>query len=306
MQQLEGFLKQGDPSALLFHNEGIFYYLYLQFYIENKKPEVFKYISNNKLDVKNNHLFTYLAANLAINDQQSAYAANIIRQRNTDPAYFDMPVWDLEMGYVSLNHLEANANTYLENFTARFKGKFYVKDVYQKLSWFYYLQGNEQKAKACRQMVLEKGGTETEADKQALKEAKSGKWPNKLLLKARLLNDGGYRNEALQALAGKSSGDFLLIEEKTELAYRLARIYDDLNRKDEAIAAYLTTIKQGELLKEYYAARAALQIGYIYEQRSDPKTAIAYFQKCLDLKDHDYKNSLDQKAKAGIERCKNE
>ena len=34
--------------------------------------------------------------------------------------------------------------------------------------------------------------------------------------------------------------------------------------------------------------------------------AIAYFQRCLDMKEQDYKNSLDQKAKAGIERCKGE
>jgi hypothetical protein len=66
----------------------------------------------------------------------------------------------------------------------------------------------------------------------------------------------------------------------------------------------LTAIKTGEHLKEYFAARAALQTGYIYEQQGDKATAVDYFQKCLSLKDHDYKNSLDQKAKAGIERCK--
>jgi hypothetical protein len=79
-----------------------------------------------------------------------------------------------------------------------------------------------------------------------------------------------------------------------------------LGRKDEAIAAYLTTIKTGEHLKEYFAARAALQAGYIDEERGDCAGAIGYFQKCLSLKDHDYKNSLDQRAKAGVARCKGE
>ena len=45
-----------------------------------------------------------------------------------------------------------------------------------------------------------------------------------------------------------------------------------------------------------------MQAGYIYERRSDKTRAIAYFQRCLDMKDHDYKNSLDQRAKAGIAR----
>jgi tetratricopeptide (TPR) repeat protein len=306
MQQLEKFLGLSDDWAILYRDEARFYYLYLKFYIENKRSEVFTYIRQNNLDLKNNHLYTYLAANLAINDQQSEYAQRVILQKNNGPEYFIMPIWDQEMGYVSLNHLDPDAPVYLERFVRAFKGKFYVKDVLQKLSWFYYLQGDMQKAAGYRRQVLERGATDADADKQALKEAKSGKWPNKLLLRARLLDDGGYFKEALQILKGMSSADFRLPEEKCEFAYRLGRVYDGLGRQDEAITAYLTTLKIGEQLKEYYAARAALQIGYIYETRGDRDGAIAYFQKCLSLKEHEYKNSLDQRAKAGVARCKGE
>lgn len=306
MQVLEKFIEQNDPWALVFRDEAIFYYLYLKFYIENKKDEVFTFIAQHQLDIKNNHLFAFLAANLAVNDQQAAYAQRIMEQRNSSTGYFQTPIWDLEMGYAKIDHLEPDANIYLERFIDQFKGKFYVKDVLQKLSWFYYLEGNTKKAKEYRAMILKKGSVDTEADKQAFKEAKTDKWPNAFLLKARLLNDGGYHNEALQILEGKSSSDFSLAEDKLELAYRLGRIYDDLERKDEAISAYLTAIKLGEQRKEYFAARAALQIGYIYEKRNDKATAIAYFEKVIGMKDHDYKNSLDQKAKAGIARCNNE
>jgi hypothetical protein len=44
-------------------------------------------------------------------------------------------------------------------------------------------------------------------------------------------------------------------------------------------------------------------MGYIYESRGDKKNALIYFKKVLAMKSHDYKNALDQKAKAGIERC---
>jgi len=125
-------------------------------------------------------------------------------------------------------------------------------------------------------------------------------------LRARLLTDGGYYEEALRSLQGVSTSAFARPEERCELAYRLGRIYDGLGRKDEAIAAYLTTIKTGEGLREYYEARAALQAGYIYEGRGDCERAMGFFQKCLSLKDHDYKNSLDQRAKSGIARCRGE
>jgi tetratricopeptide (TPR) repeat protein len=304
MQQLDHFLSLGDPWAILYHDEATFYYLYLKFYIENRRSEVFAYIRQNNLDLKNNHLYTYLATNLAINDQQCEYAQRILKDRNIGTEYLDMPIWDQEMGYACVNHLDPRGPSYLERYLHEFKGKFYVKDILQKLSWYYYLDGDAQKAAAYRQQVLVRGGTDADADKQALKEAKSGKWPNKILLKARLLDDGGYYKEAMQMMKGTSSADFSSPEEKCEFAYRLGRIYDGLGRQDEAIAAYLTALKMGEQLKEYFAARAALQIGYIDEGRGDKQGAIGYFQKCLSLREHEYKNSLDQRAKAGIERCR--
>ena len=304
MEKLQQFLAESDQMANLFHDEAVFYYLYLKFYIENKKEEVSGYIRQNNLDTKNNHLFAYLAANISLNNQQSAFTEQIIQEKNNNEGFLVMPLWDMEMGSARLNHLDADAHEYLEKFVSEFKGRFYLKEVLQKLSWYYYLQGDHSKATDFRQLVLERGSTDTEADKQAHKDAKSGRWPNVLLLKARLLDDGGYIREALDVLQGKSSSDFVTPEEKLEFAYRLGRIYDDQGRSDEAIAAYLTTIKLGEHRREYYAARAALQIGYLYEKRSQAQMATAYFQKVISMKDHDYKNSLDQKAKAGIERCK--
>lgn len=306
MQQLERFLAATDEWAGLYRDEAIFYYLYLKFYIENKREEVFAFIRQHQLDVRNNHLYAYLYANLCINDHRSALAQQVMRQRNNAPVYLDMPVWDLEMGYTSLNHLEPGAAAYLERFLRRFKGRFYVKDALLKLSWFYYLSGDMSRADSFRLLVLHKGGIEADADQQAMKEARNRKWPNKLLLQARLLSDGGYFIEALRLLQGMDSPDLVTAEEKCEYAYRLGRIYDGLGRAEEAIGAYLTTIKAGERLKEYYAARAALQIGFIYEEKGDRTQAMSYFEKCLSFKDHDYKNSLDQRAKAGIARCKGE
>jgi tetratricopeptide (TPR) repeat protein len=306
MQELDHFLASDDPWAQLYRDEAIFYYLYLQFYIQNKREDVFTYIRQHRLDVKNNFLYTYLYANLCVNDQQSALAERIILEKSNAPGYLDMPIWDLEMGYASLNRLEPGTPGYLERFLRRFKGRFYVKDALEKLSWYYYLKGDSVKADSLRRLVLQRGTAEADADRQALKEARSGRWPDKTLLQARLLSDGGYFEEALRSLQSFSSSSFGQPEEKCELAYRLGRIYDGMGRYDEAIVAYLTTIKTGEQLREYYAARAALQTGYIYEKRGEKDKAVAFFQKCLSLKDHDYKNSLDQRAKAGIARCKGE
>lgn len=306
MGLLEGFLNSNDSWVPVFKEEAIFYYAYLKYHLLNEREEVFQFFKQQQLDVVNNHLYTYMTANLAINNKQSAYAKQIIQQRNPSAEYLKTEVWDLELGYAKLNHFETDANIYLQRFTDNFKGKFYIKDALQKLSWYYYLKGNMTEAEKYRKQVLTNGNTDSEADKQAQKEAKTGKWPTVLLLKARLLNDGGYNSEALAMLNGKSANDFNIIEEKVEFSYRLARIYDDMGRTAEATQAYVYTINNGEKLKQYFAARAAIQLGFIYEKKGDKQGAIKWYQRCLDMDDHDYKNSLDQKAKAGIARCKGE
>jgi tetratricopeptide (TPR) repeat protein len=120
-------------------------------------------------------------------------------------------------------HLETQeAINYFESFLQNFKGKFYVKDVYQKISWCYYMQGNLPKAQEARKNVINKGAANSDADKQALKDAKKGTWPNLVLLKARVLNDGGYNNEALVLLNTKGNANFTKEEEQLEFAYRVA------------------------------------------------------------------------------------
>jgi tetratricopeptide (TPR) repeat protein len=307
MQVMRSFINSNDPYAKLLSNEAIFYYCYLMFYVENKPGEVFKLIQAKKLDLVNNHLFTYLAANLAINSKQNDYAAKIIEARNTSPEYMQTAAWDFEMGFVKLHKLQLDdAIEYLGQFLQKFKGKFYVKDVSEKMSWAYYLKGDKAEAEKYRQFTIKNGNTESDADKKAYRDARQGIWPNQILLKARILNDGGYQKEALALLQNKTIDDFPKPEEALEYTYRLARIYDDMGRDDEAIKYYRSAIKLGKTRPEYYAARAALQMGNIYENRNQKSLAIAAYKECLEMGDHEYKDSLDQRAKSGIARCKGE
>ena len=305
MRTVRNYTNSNDPWAKTFFNEAAFMYPYLLFFIENKKEEALQFVQQKKLDLVNNHLHAYMAANLALNNKEIALSESIVQNRNKSEDYLRMSVWDFQLGYTRLYHLRLNeARQHFEQFTRNFKGNFYVKDVYQKISWCYYLQGNMKAAEEARLQVIRKGATDADADKKALKDAREQNWPNPLLLKARLLNDGGFHTEAYQLLAGKTEDYFKKPEEQLEFAYRVARIYDDLGRTEEAIRTYQTTIRMGANRKEYFASRAALQLAQIYEARGQKTLAIQYYQQCLDMEDHEYKDSLDQRAKAGIARCK--
>ncbi len=307
MKTVRYYTNSNDPWAKFFYNESAFIYPYLLFYIDNKKEEALQFINQKKIDLVNNHLLAYMASNITLNNKQAELMKLIVGNRSKSDDFLKLSVWDFQMGYARLFHLDLQeAKNSFEQFLQTFKGNFYIKDVYQKLSWCYYLQGNMKKAEELRKLQLIKGSTETDADKKALKDAKTGTWPNQLLLKARLLNDGGYHNDANKLLTGKTEEDFEKIEEKLEFTYRIARIFDDLGKDDEAIQFYLKSIKIGTARKEYFASRAAYQIGQIYEQKGRKDLAITYYQQCLEMEDHEFKDSLDQRAKAGIARCKGE
>ncbi len=304
MQQLRDFLASSDPQARLFHDEAVFYYCYLKFYIENDKEGVFRFIQQQQLDLIGNHLFVYLASNLSLNNQQAENTVHFIQQRSQQAGYFQTPVWDMELGFARLYHLEPDAALYLERFLNQFKGNFYVKEVLQKLSWHYYLAGDMNKALYYRKEILRRGKTDAEADKQAQREAETSLWPDKTLLQARLYCDGGYYREALRILYGRKATDFAAAKDQLEFNYRVGRVYDAVNRKDDALYFYREAVRIGQNRKEYFAARAALHIGNIYEERNDKPNALVWYNRVIGMKDHEFKNSLDQRAKAGIARCK--
>jgi len=305
MQQVKHFLSSNDAWAKLHHQEAVFMYTYLLFYIENKKDEALAFIKSESLDFVNHHLLTYMAVNLSLNNKQPDAARTLIANRNKSTDYLYTPVWEYEAGIACLFHLELEeAIGHFEKFVKEFKGSFYMKDALLKLSWCYYLKGNIAAATAVREQIRTRGVATSDADKQALKDVQNNYWPNVVLLKARMLNDGGYDQEALKVLAGTSASSFAKEEEKLEYTYRVARIYDDLKQYDKAIKTYEIAIALGTGKPAYYAARAALQTGNILEKQGKKQLAIVYYEKCLQMKGHEYKNSLDQKAKSGIARCK--
>ncbi len=298
------YILSKDAYANQCRNEALFVYPYLVMNFEGNKKKTFDFIEKTDYDFTNNHLHAYMATNLYLNNQQAQKALQIASDINPANTYLDLPFWQLEIGYAYLNELKLDAaKNALQQFINRFKGQFYVKDAYEKLSWIAYIQGDQAKANAYRSSVISKGNEVTDADKQALQNAKKGTWPHPILLRARLLSDGGYQQQALSVLAGKTSKDFDKDTDKTEFAYRLGRIYDLAGQPDQAIPFYTSAIEKGTNQPEYFAARAALQIGLIYEQKNNPTLAITFFNTCLEMKNHAFKNSLDQKAKTGIQRC---
>ena len=203
-----------------------------------------------------------------------------------------------------LNNLDFSSEKIFLNYVNTFKGTNYIKATWQHLAWIRLLQGDQvgYKNYITKFVTTSKSADLADEDKIAVQEAERGETPNLTLLRSRLLFDGGYYNRALLELAGKPMSLFPRQRDQLEFTYRLARIFDKLDKKDKATPFYEQTIKNGATYNYYFAANSALSHGENYEDAGDKIKATYYYRKTLSMHNHDYQNSIDQKAKAGLNR----
>ncbi len=300
MKEAEEVMDYSNKNPFIFHDETMMIYIFLLEYLKNEPDKAWSLCESVDYPIKDNLLAYFLKANIAMKSFHNDSAIELLSNR---PATgFNFYYLDYLLGIAKLDRLDADANVPLNKFVTEFKGKNYLKDAYQKLAWYYLINGDMDNYKKTIANCLNKGQTLIDNDEVALHEAQNGIVPNVLLLKVRLLQDGGYFDRALDLLKGKSINDFTQYKDKIEYVYRIARIYHESGNPDEAISFYKKTIELGASQPYYFAASAALQLGNIYESRNDKVNAQYYYQECLDLPNEDYKTSLDQKAKSGIDR----
>ena len=303
LRLMQSFLDAPRPQGAFFKQEAVFYYAYMVFYLKHEPDAAIAVVQEHHLDLRTNALYAFMTANLYLNDHAADKALTILQQRQTSPAYMDIPVMHYELATAYLYHLELDrAIAEFKRFLEGYNGRLYAKDALYKISWAYYLKGDRPSAEKYRKLVLSEGSEVADADKVAVREVQAGEWPDPVILQARLLFTGGYFNEALDKIRSREVADYAQLEDKVEYTYFLARIRDEMGQDDQALLLYEAAIKGGKQLPQYFAARAALQMGFIYEQRGEKQQAIHYFNACLNMPNEEYKETLDQRAKSGISR----
>ena len=287
----------------IFKEEIVALYSYILFYANNKKEEAYKLFDTYNMDHKSNPLIAFLKATMAQKTGRNDAAIKILQERPRGLEYMPFYYLDFMYGKFKLYRLDRDADKHILRFLENFKGKHYIKEAWQKLGWSSIVLNNDPNAyKKYMKNVTIHGDALIDEDIQALREGKAIQIPNEILLKARLLFDGGYYTKA-QNLLIIHSNKFVKAIHDGEYYYRLARVTDALKNYTDALEYYDLTIKKSDPGK-YYACSAALQAGLICEQQIRYNKARYYFEKCLELDPSGYTSSLHAKAKSGLTRIK--
>ncbi len=207
------------------------------------------------------------------------------------------PIFAYQKANLLLNKLEINEAAQLfQFFIEKTKGKNYIKDALYKSYLCNLINNQKTNFESIKIKIKQQGTTITEVDKKAQKLTTQVAEPLPELVKTMLLMDGGYFEEAEKILNAMKQVQKLSIRNKTEYYYRKARILELQNKISEAEKYYLQTIDIQGIEPFYFAPNSCLQLALLY-QKSNTQKSILYSKKVLSYKKHEYKNSLDTKAK---------
>lgn len=255
----------------------------LGFLLARQEKEAFAYLDGQPTEMVSLTLPRYLYANSASfvyrNDKALKTLSEIDKSR-LQVSFYALPY---SLGRAKLNHLEKDANVFLEDFLDNYPVLDYKKATCNRLSLYYLIEGNVSKYQEYKQKVFSVGQDLRDRDREAMNESSEQIIPHTGLLKARLLCDGGYFADALSVL---QPVDLSTLKEKSyllEYYYRKGRIYQLDGHPDQAIPELTRAYDQGKTDPYTFATRSALYLGKIYEERKDYAIAHQWYQKCLEI-----------------------
>lgn len=297
-----------DEVIKMYQPEILFYLAFIEVNLKKDKSEALQILklseeSAGMNEYMKNPLMVFSMASILMKNGFNDKAIELLAAHPDSRDRFPIHYLDYMMGLAKLNRLDPDAGVYFSRFISSFHGLNYIKSAYQKLAWTYLIQGNAEKYNENITLIMDHGTAVVDEDKQALSEARKKEAPNITLLRARFLFDGGYYDRAIHELLDRTLKEFIFTKKDLlEYTYRMGRIYHETANFPKAFQYYNQTIKLGSGQPWYYAANAALQIGLINENAGNMRGAEKYYQLCLSMHYEEYKNSLSQKAKAGLKR----
>ena len=304
LREIEEVLAYAKGHEFVFEDEAVAAYSFLQLFLNNQGELAWQTIKNSKLAPKTNPLAAFLLATVAMRMGHNDEAIRYLQECPTAAPYMPFAERSYLLGLAKLRRLDPDANGPLQTFLSTSKGVNGIKEGYQKLAWYHLLNGNTGGYTINMGNVKTQGASSNESDDAALREARSGEWPDVRLLQARLLFDGGYYQRAYDLL--KDAGPEYAPNQRLNLeyGYRLGRITHRMGKTYDAARWYQQTMERGATHPAYFACNAALQLGLLYEDQQDFVKARQAFDRCLALKPAAYAASLHAQAKAGLSRLK--
>ncbi len=296
--EIESFILNQENN--IFTTEANIIYSYILNYQKLEHKKALDHIQTIEISPSKSPLITFHVAQLAQQSGENELALQVLKQSPKNVDYANFPYLDFMVGLCKLRKCDQSAEEEFKSFIQNFNGNHYIKEAYQKLAWSAIIfDQDESKYKHYISKVNESGSSMLDGDKAAQKEYEQEEIPNRDLLIARVLFDGGYYNRALNQL---NKYEKTTIANNDQILYRKARIYQKMKNYNLAIELYTKLLDNNSSDGNYIYCNASLQLGILNENLGQHSLANKFYQICLEYNPEIYKRSLHQKARSGIDR----
>jgi hypothetical protein len=244
-------------------------------------------------------LLKYLQANIMYITSRNEEALSLLQ--SFPRGYTEVPFYHVDYlkGKSKMNKLESDANTHMIRFLEGSKFKNYKREIYNKLSCYYLINGNIQKYNHYKNQIDDCAKATSDRDREANIESKRPYMPHPELLKARFLLNGGYTERARIILDGVSVNSLSIPAYLTEYYLLSARALSGSG--DFSIVKHYCdlAISTGKDQEEHYASEAALLAGDMAYRSGNTELARKYWKMTFEVynvKDV-YVENIQKKAK---------
>ena len=302
IMELNRILAHSDTSSNVFYTETILITALAEGRLNNKPGVAIELMNKHFGKAPANKAIQYVMANLHLAAGDNDAAIRTLALAAGAASAERIPFLDYMMGKCKLNKGDDDADIYFKNFLLFHKGKNFIKGAHQKLAWYSLLKNDRDSYFDHMRLIVIKGTDYTDEDQQALKEAETHEAPHPVLLRSRLLFDGGYYEKSTSLLNETLYATLTHRAHRLEYLYRKGRLLHALKSYAEALHYYSLTIRSGEHEPYYYACSAALHSGLIHETLGSEGAAERFYLVCLQITPDTYATSLHQKARTGLSR----
>jgi tetratricopeptide (TPR) repeat protein len=300
LAQMKTLSQSGHPLAF----EATLWHAFIQGFVLQHPDKAIDEMAQLLATHPENPVVLFLAANFHIKNSNSE-AALALLQRAADLEAHVIPYVSYLTGEVYLHKAEYDRAIRLYgNFLDKYKGINYIKDTHYKIGLCYWLHEKPADAAHWFRLARIEGQEATEADKHAARNLESAEPASVPLTRIRYYTDGGYYNEATALVISLNEHVFDVKKHQAEYYYRKARLAHKQKDTAEARGWYMKTIDWCGREEWYFAPNSCLQLGYIEEESGNISNAKAYFEKALSYRKHEYKNSIDSKARSALSQLK--
>ncbi len=300
ISQLENFCQYSSHDKL-FEIEGSVVNFFLRSSIYEDSNLNNEYLCQLMSICSINSLVRYLVSSSLLRNGKNSIVNKIIFNNDQDEDEIRIEHFNYLKGVCKLYNNDEEAEVYLKEFLNNYSGKLYANSARLKLAWYYFLNSETIKYKQTIKNILVHNNNVLESDKQAYNEAVNKKYIDKVLLKSRILFDGGNYKKAIELLnCNASILNTLNNEKKVEFYYRLARSNQVMNIHEKALKYFKYVIDRGQNINDYYYAFALINSAHIYRDQKNYEKAYEYYSKCMHIQGNSFNYSFEYKVNKAL------